>query len=90
MLTKSEWKEFEQTHGWREVVETIKERMRLINQDLLNPDICNSDEKRIKFQAEYLTCLYFINLPKIDVPKEELNEAQEDRSLGPDLEPFRA
>jgi hypothetical protein len=90
VLSKTEWGAFEETHGWREVVEIVKERMKMINQDLLNPEACNSNEKRVQFQAEYLTCLYFINLPKIDIPEEEVNETQKDRSVGPDLEPFRS
>jgi hypothetical protein len=89
MLSKTEWSNFEETHGWREVIETVKERMRIINQDLINPDICNSNEKRIQYQHEYLTCLWFINIPKIDSPQEEVNEDRKDRSTGPDLDYFK-
>lgn len=66
MLSKEGWKSFEESQGWREVVATVKVRMNLVNQDLLNPEKCNSEEKRIKFQTEYLTCLWFINLSKYD------------------------
>ncbi len=94
MLTKEGWKSFEETHGWREVVDTVKERMSIIMRDLLSSDVCDSNEKRIEFQTEYKTCLWFINLPRIDErvikPKErEEDEAEKDRSLAPDLEPFK-
>jgi hypothetical protein len=89
MLGKAEWSSFEGTHGWSEVVATVKERMLIINKDLLNPEVCNSNEKRVQFQHEYLTCLWFINIPKIDSPQEEVDEDRKDRSTGPDLDPFR-
>lgn len=85
------WRHFEDTEGWREIVATVKERMLLITRDLLNPEVCRTKEEMIKLQAEYGTCLWFINIPKIDTPEEEVNEgAKKDRSESPDLEPFRS
>jgi hypothetical protein len=90
MLSPGDWREFEETAGWREVIETVKDRMRLVNQDILNPLVCNSEEKRIGLQQEYLTCLWFLNIPKIDAPKEETDEdLPKDNSVAPDLSPFR-
>jgi hypothetical protein len=71
MLSKSEWASFEESPAWREIIATVKARMALVNQDLLSPEACNNDEKRIKFQTEYLTCLWFINLPKYDTGGED-------------------
>jgi hypothetical protein len=89
VLSKAEWAAFEESHGWREVVDTVKLRMAAVNRDILNPSVCNNNEKRIQFQHEYLTCLWFINMPKIDVPEEEADEDRKDRTIAPDLQPFK-
>ena len=78
MLTKEGWRSFEEAQGWREILETVKARMLLITQDILSPETCNSEEKRVKFQQEYLTCLWFINLPKYDSSGGEDEKAASD------------
>lgn len=66
MLSRTEWQRFEETAAWREIVGTVKVRMQLVMQDILDENICKNAETLAKFQAEYKTCLWFINLPKLD------------------------
>ncbi len=82
VLTQEGWNSFEESIGWREVVAIVKIRMGIINRELLSPNsfigLSESDknEKRAALQAEYLSCLWFINLPKPDVgeKKDEKND----------------
>jgi hypothetical protein len=79
VLTCAGWSSFEETQGWQEIVATVKQRMALVNLNLLSPETCNSEEKRIRFQTEYMTCLWFINLPKYD------SVGGKDETTSPDL-----
>lgn len=73
-----DWKDFKNHHVWKELVETIKARMLLITQDILSPDLCNTEAKLAALQGEYHGCLWFINLPEMCITETEVGKGTKD------------
>jgi len=72
--TKAGWEDFTTNIYWREVVETIKARMIEIQKDILSPEVCSSEADVARFQGEYLSLLFVINLPVLASSEGEEHE----------------
>jgi len=59
------WKEFEGSYYWQEIVKTVKDRITLIEKDLHNPLQTPDIAQVRKFQGERESCLWLLSLPKI-------------------------
>lgn len=69
------WVTFTQSMEWSMASQTIRDRMALIQSDLLDPEKTKTLQDVAAFQAEYRTCAFFLELPKILQEKidEEVN-----------------
>jgi len=65
------WEEFKVTPQWREIVATTRERQRMILENLVNPEHCNTLERLAALQAEFATCAWLLTFPEIPVNLEE-------------------
>jgi len=71
------WKEFEDSYYWQEIVKTIKDRITIIERDLHDPILTPDIAQVRKFQGERESCLWLLSLPRIitEELKSEVHEA---------------
>ena len=70
-----DWTEFKQSQGWKEIAATIRERQRMILEDLVNPAKCSGKKVLAGLQAEFSTCEWLLQLP--DIPAQEEGKDEE-------------
>lgn len=63
MPTVKGWEEFRDSPYWKELAETIRARILITQQDLLNPEKCSTIEELRALQREAETCFWLLNLP---------------------------